>query len=91
MTLTKLARNLCVLVLAFVASSSGATSSSFAEETVNPALFSEVKWRGIGPYRGGRALAVAGVKGNPQLYYMGAAGGEGVENRKRWRYVAEYF
>ena len=32
-------------------------------------------FRSIGPYRGGRSAAAAGVAGNPMLYYMGAAGG----------------
>ena len=32
-------------------------------------------WRLIGPYRGGRALAVAGVPGDPSTYYFGAVAG----------------
>lgn len=42
---------------------------------VSPELHSSVEWRGIGPFRGGRASAVAGVEGKPELYYMGATGG----------------
>jgi photosystem II stability/assembly factor-like uncharacterized protein len=34
-----------------------------------------IKWRSIGPFRGGRALAVAGVPSQPQTYYFGATGG----------------
>jgi photosystem II stability/assembly factor-like uncharacterized protein len=34
-----------------------------------------LEWRNIGPYRGGRVTTVTGVPGNPNLYYMGAAGG----------------
>jgi len=30
---------------------------------VDPALFQELRWRLIGPFRGGRVLAVAGVPG----------------------------
>jgi photosystem II stability/assembly factor-like uncharacterized protein len=44
-------------------------------DTVKPALFSGLKWREIGPWRGGRVTAVAGVRGNDRLYYMGATGG----------------
>ena len=40
-----------------------------------PALFKALKWRSIGPYRGGRVTAVAGVPGQPLAYYMGATGG----------------
>lgn len=45
------------------------------EETIDPALFEKMKYRFIGPYRGGRSVAVTGVEGNPMLYYMGTAGG----------------
>lgn len=34
-----------------------------------------MKWRNIGPFRGGRCLSVCGVKEKPMLYYMGATGG----------------
>ena len=43
--------------------------------TVDPALFKALHWRSIGPYRGGRALAVTGVSGQPGLFYFGAASG----------------
>src|ERR1043166_8473739 len=32
-------------------------------------------WRLIGPYRGGRVLAVSGVMGDPHTYYFGGTGG----------------
>ncbi len=32
-------------------------------------------WRNIGPFRGGRSLAVAGIPTNPQTYYFGSVGG----------------
>ena len=34
-----------------------------------------LKWRCIGPFRGGRATAVAGVDSQPQTYYFGGTGG----------------
>ncbi|MFN3192591.1 MAG: WD40/YVTN/BNR-like repeat-containing protein [Aureliella sp.] len=34
-----------------------------------------LQYRSIGPYRGGRSAACAGVPGKPMLYYFGAAGG----------------
>lgn len=42
---------------------------------VDPSLFKALKWRGIGPYRGGRALAVSGVPGDPDTFYFGAVAG----------------
>jgi photosystem II stability/assembly factor-like uncharacterized protein len=38
-------------------------------------LFPALTWRSIGPFRGGRSVAVAGVRGNPRRYYMGTTGG----------------
>ncbi|MCA1585950.1 MAG: glycosyl hydrolase, partial [Acidobacteria bacterium] len=34
-----------------------------------------LRWRNIGPFRGGRVTAVAGIAGQPLVYYMGATGG----------------
>lgn len=42
---------------------------------VDPSLYSGMKWRLIGPYRAGRVTAVAGVPGNPAVYYIGTPGG----------------
>ena len=39
------------------------------------ALFRALQWRNIGPFRGGRANAVAGVPGQPYVYYAGYTGG----------------
>lgn len=38
-------------------------------------VISSLQYRSIGPYRGGRSAACAGVPGKPMLYYFGAAGG----------------
>ncbi len=44
-------------------------------QTIDPAQWKEMKWRLVGPSRGGRALAVTGVAGNPNVYYFGAVAG----------------
>ena len=41
----------------------------------SPAAAAAMRWRLVGPFRGGRVLAVAGVPGEPHTYYFGAAGG----------------
>lgn len=38
-------------------------------------LLHGLEWRLIGPHRGGRVTAVAGIAGDPQTYYMGTPGG----------------
>ena len=42
---------------------------------VNPNLFSEMRWRNIGPYRGGRTKAAAGVPSQPYTFYIGMVNG----------------
>ena len=37
--------------------------------------YESLKYRSLGPHRGGRSTAVTGVPGNPNLFYFGAAGG----------------
>jgi photosystem II stability/assembly factor-like uncharacterized protein len=49
--------------------------SSVSAQTVPPELFSALKWRLIGPFRGGRAVAVAGIPGNATTFYFGAVDG----------------
>jgi photosystem II stability/assembly factor-like uncharacterized protein len=38
-------------------------------------VFNDFKWRMIGPYRGGRTRAVAGVPSQPSVFYVGAVDG----------------
>ena len=44
-------------------------------QEIPPSLYSEMKWRMIGPFRAGKVNAVTGIPGNPAIYYMGADGG----------------
>jgi photosystem II stability/assembly factor-like uncharacterized protein len=41
----------------------------------DPKLFSEMRWRCIGPFRGGRTVAISGVPGQPNVFYMAAVNG----------------
>jgi photosystem II stability/assembly factor-like uncharacterized protein len=40
-----------------------------------PRLFTELRWREIGPYRGGRTRALAGVPDQPNVFYIAAVNG----------------
>jgi len=46
-----------------------------AHADVNPEFYQALHWRLVGPFRGGRTLAVAGVPGNSQEFYFGAVDG----------------
>lgn len=61
-----------VTLLALISMSSG--ENGFPVK-VDSNLLKTMEWRCIGPYRGGRVTAVAGVPGHPQVYYFGATGG----------------
>src|SRR5438105_3752769 len=49
--------------------------AALAASQVDPQLFSGMKWRQVGPFRGGRVVAVSGVPGDPATWYFGAVAG----------------
>jgi photosystem II stability/assembly factor-like uncharacterized protein len=55
---------LCNLFLVFTF-----VAFSFSQQ-FDPKLFQELHWRLIGPFRGGRGVAISGVPGQPNLFYM---------------------
>ncbi|HWX53908.1 MAG TPA: glycosyl hydrolase [Verrucomicrobiae bacterium] len=57
------------------ASSSRPASTQAAAVQLDEKLFSAMRWRQVGPFRGGRVLAVTGVPGEPNTFYFGAAAG----------------
>jgi hypothetical protein len=42
---------------------------------VSDSMFHDLKWRNIGPFRGGRSVTSVGVIGQDGVYYMGSTGG----------------
>lgn len=68
----KLTSGLCcyLLALCFLP----LVGSTFAQ-SVPQELFGGLKWRLIGPFRGGRVVAVAGVAGDPTTFYFGGVDG----------------
>ena len=66
------------LAMAVIDTEAASAPVAVVQETasaVNPSLFNALQWRCIGPYRGGRALAVAGVPGEANTFYFGAVAG----------------
>ncbi|HEY2662015.1 MAG TPA: hypothetical protein VGI79_20010 [Caulobacteraceae bacterium] len=60
---------------AALAAPSPADPGAMRGAPVDATLYGALQWRGIGPYRGGRALAVTGVAGEPDTFYFGAVAG----------------
>ncbi len=42
---------------------------------LDPKLFSELRWRNVGPQRGGRTKSAAGVAAQPNVFYIGVCNG----------------
>ncbi|HSB37157.1 MAG TPA: glycoside hydrolase, partial [Thermoanaerobaculia bacterium] len=53
----------------------GLFTLSAAAESFPPEVFRELRWRMIGPFRGGRTVAATGVRGQRGLFYIGACNG----------------
>src|SRR3954464_13578275 len=49
--------------------------SSSSAQPFNPALFNSMKWRCIGPHRGGRTVGAVGVPQEPNVFYIGVNNG----------------
>lgn len=51
------------------------TAGQAGDPLVDPAHYATLDWRLVGPFRGGRSVAVAGVPGHDRHYYQGTVGG----------------
>src|SRR5438874_4123169 len=63
---------LAILAVAVLTVPAAVTVSA---QQYNENLFKGMKWRSIGPFRGGRVLAVTGVPGDPYTFYFGGVAG----------------
>ena len=57
-------------------------------------LFHDLKWRNIGPFRGGRSVASTGVTDKPHTYYMGSTGGgvfKTIDDGITWKNISDNF
>ncbi|MBI4409576.1 MAG: glycosyl hydrolase, partial [Gemmatimonadetes bacterium] len=80
------------VVLALVTLAWVAPASAPAQQTYDPELFAGLRWRNIGPNRGGRSIAVAGSSARPHEYYFGATGGglwKTTDGGATWRPVSD--
>src|SRR5215468_7698242 len=53
----------------------GVTAQSSSNTIIDLKAYQDMKWRSVGPHRGGRSTAAAGVRTQPNVFYMGATGG----------------
>ncbi|MEP3207695.1 MAG: glycosyl hydrolase [Maribacter sp.] len=62
------------------------------DSSIEKSFYEGLKWRNIGPKRGGRSLGCAGSPGRPNEYYFGATGGglwKTVDGGTEWKPVTD--
>jgi len=57
-----------LVVLLFLVSLPAFTSAS--AQPIDPAFYQDMRWRMIGPFRGGRTVAITGIPDQPNVFYM---------------------
>ncbi len=70
-----LAASLSAIVLVFSAPRFAAAKEARTGAAVDTSYLSTMKWRLVGPFRGGRAVAVAGDPSTPLIFYFGSVDG----------------
>lgn len=63
------------LIAAVVTLMAGLEQVVVAQQPYESGLYSGLRWRNIGPFRGGRVNGVTGVPGQPNTFYFGSVGG----------------
>src|SRR3954471_7510493 len=63
------------ILLSFVVLTVAAGAVPITAQQFNPELFKPLRWRSIGPFRGGRTRAVAGVPSQPNVFYIAQVNG----------------
>ena len=71
----RLSQTLLPLALVLPLAAAALPSVIAQQATVDPSLYSGLRWRSIGPFRAGRVNGVTGVPGQPNVFYSGSVGG----------------
>ncbi len=66
---------LTLLLICFTSQAQRNKRASARPETLNPEVFAGMKYRSVGPTRGGRSTAIAGFRSKQFSFLMGATGG----------------
>ena len=83
---------LFALLGVYTEGSSQKSDSKTMSNGVDASLLKFAKWRNVGPFRGGRSLAVSGVADQPLVYYFGATGGgvwKTTDGGMNWRSISD--
>jgi len=87
-------KRIVLIALAFVACQY-TYSQSKNKDSKKESVYSQLKWRNIGPFRGGRSVTSSGVVKQAGTFYMGSVGGgvwKTTDNGLHWKNVSDgYF
>ena len=64
-----------LISIAFIGIFTLSVAASALAQQYPESTYREMRWRMIGPFRGGRTRALAGVAGQPAVFYIGAVNG----------------
>jgi photosystem II stability/assembly factor-like uncharacterized protein len=64
-----------VIRLIAIAALIGSTAPALAAQQLDSTTFAAMRWRMIGPHRGGRTVGAVGVPGQPNVFYIGVNNG----------------
>jgi len=73
--MSRLSKSFAVLILLLLPAIAIAQRGGGAVQPASAGPFGALRWRSLGPPRGGRSIAVSGSTARPYEYYMGATGG----------------
>ena len=83
-----------ITVTAGLAPAVSVPASPLAAQQVDTLAFKDLRYRMVGPYRGGRSTAAAGFVNDPDRWLMGTTGGgvwESDDNGVTWRNISDGF
>ncbi len=83
---------LSIFTLCLVAAPQAQENNNSQTQSIDTSFYSGLKWRNIGPKRGGRSLGAAGSPTRPNEYYFGATGGglwKTVDGGNEWKAVTD--
>jgi hypothetical protein len=99
MSRARVARRFALVLAAVCATATGGraaapppTAADARAGAISDDLLRGLRWRSIGPYRGGRSVAVAGLRDQPYVYYFGGTGGgiwKTTDGGIRWANVSD--
>jgi photosystem II stability/assembly factor-like uncharacterized protein len=68
-------KTIAASLLALAALAASVRLTADAADAVDPAMYGELRWRHVGPFRGGRTVGAAGVPQQPNIFYIGVNNG----------------